>query len=84
MVMAINDNSNSVEMSNQIVEIDFAREFKDSIEKSKIITFKDDKMRHFIEKAEGAKLLVVTSNINSPREIIDVVYYDEEFLKKVL
>lgn len=75
---------NVVEAGNEIVEVDFAREFQESIVLSSVITFKTPSLKEKIMSSKPDKLLVITSTINSPKQIESVDEYNEEFLMKSL
>lgn len=77
-------NSNRIDGRGELVEIDFAKEFKEDIRNSKILEFKDKELKGKIEKSDDNQLLVVTSTITSPKTIQEVEFYDKSFIEKNL
>lgn len=77
--MASEKNSES-----KLVEVDFARKFQEAVVSSSVICFKEDALKSKIMSASPDQLLVVHSTINSPKEILSVDEYNEEFLLNAL
>jgi hypothetical protein len=78
-------NPNITMLDNKQVEIDFAREFKESVAKSIVpIKFTKGSLKNKIEKADDNQLLVVISTINSPKLIESVELYDKAYIKNSL
>lgn len=67
-------------IGNELVEVDFAQSFQESIVSSSVLEFEKEELRNKILGADENQLLVVRSTINSPKTIISVEFYNEEFL----
>jgi len=74
------EKSNSHQVGEDLIEVDFAQEFQDAIISSKVLTFTNDDLKNKILNAKKEQLIVVTSTINSPKIVKEVNYYDEEFV----
>ena len=68
----------------KLVEVNFAREFKDAIVRSSLLKFSNDGLSQKILEARDDQLLVLTSTINSPKLVERVDYYNAEFIEKSL
>ena len=68
----------------KLIEIDFATVFQDSVKNSTILKYKSEELKSKILNADSNQLLVVTSTVNSPKEIQSVDKYDDDFLRKTL
>lgn len=75
---------NSFESENELIEVDFARQFQESVLRSTILNFEDDNLKQKILDADEKQLLVVTSKINSPKTILSVEIYNEHLLRASL
>ena len=67
-------------IGNELIEVDFAQNFQESIVSSSVLEFEKEELRNKILGADENQLLVVKSTINSPKTIISVEFYNEEFL----
>ena len=74
------EQKNSQMIGEDLVEVDFAREFQEAIVSSKVLSFTDDALKNKILSANRDQLIVVTSSINSPKSVKSVDFYNEEFL----
>lgn len=79
------DNIQNVEhIGDKIIEVNFAREFKDAVMLSSTLTFKDETLKEKILSTPDEQLLVLVSTINSPKLVEEVNVYDEEFIRNAL
>ena len=67
-------------IENELVEVDFAQSFQESIISSSVLEFEKEELRNKILGANENQLLVVRSSINSPKTVTSVEFYNEEFL----
>jgi len=70
--------------SDPLVEITFAKEIKESINKSKLFRFQSESLKNKINQANDDELLIIKSTIDSPKKIISVDFYNRTFLESVL
>ncbi len=75
---------NSFESGDELLEVDFARQFQESVLSSTILKFSDDTLKQKILDADANQLLVVKSKINSPKTILTVNIYDEKLVRDSL
>ena len=68
----------------ELVEVDFAKQFKEAIVLSSVLEFQDESLKEIILSTEDEQLLVVTSVIDSSKIVKSVAYYNKEFLLNVL
>ncbi|MCL5730325.1 MAG: hypothetical protein M1165_02045 [Candidatus Pacearchaeota archaeon] len=76
----VTETKNSQVIGNELIEVDFAYSFQDSIISSSVLEFQKEELKNKILGADGNQLLVVKSTINSPKTITSVEFYNEEFL----
>lgn len=67
-------------IGDDLIEVDFAREFQEAIASSNPLRFQDEALRTKVLGTDANQLIVVTSTINSPKIVKGVEFYDQEFL----
>lgn len=71
-------------LGNEKIEVGYAQEFQDSARNSKVVTFENDTIKLALYEADPKDLLVVSSTINSPKKIISVEKYNQNFIRNAI